>query len=86
MPAIGTHVYANWLGRGSYYPGTITLREGEKVRIQYEDGDQETTNIGALRVVADKVEVPCVNGEAIFAAMDPAGRTFYPVTIVGLEN
>jgi hypothetical protein len=34
-----------------YYPGKITERKAQTVHIQYDDGDQETTLLSAVRVL-----------------------------------
>lgn len=47
----GSRVFANWQGRGVYYPGQITRRNGNAIHISYDDGDQEDTTIGAVRVI-----------------------------------
>ncbi|OQA30859.1 MAG: Caspase domain protein [Betaproteobacteria bacterium ADurb.Bin341] len=46
---LGTRVQCNWKGRGRYYTGTITVKEGNFVHISYDDGDQEDTSIGRCR-------------------------------------
>lgn len=83
---IGSRVYGNWQKRGAYYPGTVTLVTGEKVRIQYEDGDQEATSVSDLRIVAGKPEVACVVGEALFVAIDPTGIFYYPGTVLSVND
>jgi hypothetical protein len=52
-PTWDDHVEANWLGKGTYYPGKVTRRKGEKVHIAYDDGDDEDTTISALRADYD---------------------------------
>lgn len=47
---VGTRVSANWLGEGIYYTGVISLRTGNAVVIQYDDGDVEATTVAAVRV------------------------------------
>jgi hypothetical protein len=83
---IGTRVYGNWRGKGVHYPGTITLVEGERVRVQYEDGDQETTSLGKLKIVPGTIDHACVEGEAIFAALDPGGVFYHPGTVRGFDE
>src|SRR5215510_2991919 len=43
---VGMRAEARFEGGPTYYGGTITLRDGDKVHIQYDDGDQEWANIG----------------------------------------
>ena len=47
---IGDRVYGNWKGQGYYYPGRIAGRRGDRIYIQYDDGDREWTTIGRVRV------------------------------------
>jgi len=53
QPTFGDHVEADWLGKGTFYGGKITKRNGEKVRIEYDDGDCEDTTISYLRADYD---------------------------------
>ena len=53
QPTWGDHVEADWLGKGTYYPGKVTRRKDEKVHIAYDDGDDEDTTISALRADYD---------------------------------
>lgn len=46
----GDKVFAKWKGGKRYFPGTVTSRGGETVSIRYDDGDEETTTLAALRV------------------------------------
>ncbi len=51
---VGDRVLANWEGRGEYYPGRITRRDGRSIDILYDDGDRETTTIDVVRVAPDE--------------------------------
>jgi hypothetical protein len=44
----GMFVMGRWQMGGSFYPGTITKVQGERVHIRYDDGDQEWTTPAAL--------------------------------------
>lgn len=46
---VGTKVQCNWKGKGSYYKGVISSKNGESVHIKYDDGDEEDTTIGRCR-------------------------------------
>ncbi|MEB2845534.1 hypothetical protein GAO09_22650 [Rhizobiales bacterium RZME27] len=47
--AIGTKVECNFKGKGDWYSGTISSLAGEKIGINYDDGDKETTRTGRCR-------------------------------------
>ena len=47
---VGDRVSANWKKGGQYYNGKITSRDGDKIHISYDDGDQEDTTISVVRV------------------------------------
>jgi hypothetical protein len=53
QPTFGDRVEGDWLGKGLYYPGKVVKRKGEKVRIEYDDGDCEDTTISRLRADYD---------------------------------
>ena len=48
---VGSKVFANWKKKGHYYPGRVTQRNGDRIHIQYDDGDKETTTISVVRVL-----------------------------------
>lgn len=48
--AEGNRVEGNWLGGGTYYPGTIAYRGGNLIYIVYDDGDEEETTIARIRL------------------------------------
>lgn len=55
----GTRISGNWLGKGVWYPGVIASRDGDSVKINYDDGDKETTTLSKIRVAfADLPEAP----------------------------
>ena len=47
---VGDTVYGNWKNRGLYYQGRVARRNGDKIRINYDDGDVEDTTIGLVRM------------------------------------
>ena len=49
--AVGDRVFGNWKGKGKYYKGKISTRNGKTIHISYDDGDQETTTISFVRVI-----------------------------------
>jgi hypothetical protein len=53
QPTFGDHIEGDWLGKGKFYGGKIVKRNGEKVRIEYDDGDVEDTTISYLRADYD---------------------------------
>ncbi|SFT96502.1 MULTISPECIES: tudor domain-containing protein [unclassified Mesorhizobium] len=46
---IGMKVQCNYKNAGEWYPGTIASLAGEKIGINYDDGDKETTKTGRCR-------------------------------------
>lgn len=48
--AKGDIVFGNWKSKGRYYRGRIAERSGEKVLIDYDDGDTEWTTVEKVRV------------------------------------
>jgi hypothetical protein len=45
---VGMFVMGRWRMGSEFYPGTITDTEGDRIRIQYQDGDEEWTTPAAL--------------------------------------
>ena len=46
---IGMPVECNFKGQGQWYSGTIASLAGERIGINYDDGDRETTKTGRCR-------------------------------------
>jgi hypothetical protein len=46
----GDRVQSRWLGKTTYYPGTIQERMGNAIYIVYDDGDEEATTVNHVRV------------------------------------
>jgi len=53
---VGDRVFGNWKSRKRYYPGRVTRRDGNKIHISYDDGDQENTTISFVRVLRPRVK------------------------------
>ena len=47
---VGLRVMSRWKMGSQYFPGTVTAVEGERVFVQYDDGDREWTRPAALVV------------------------------------
>jgi hypothetical protein len=47
---VGDKVQGNFKRAGKYFPGKITTRTGDQIHIKYDDGDEEDTTIGMVRV------------------------------------
>jgi hypothetical protein len=47
----GDVVFGNFKGKGKYYRGRIAGRDGDNIFIKYDDGDEEHTVIGRVRVI-----------------------------------
>ena len=48
---VGDRVFARWQRGPAYRPGRITRMQGERIHVQYDDGAQEWTTIGLVRVL-----------------------------------
>jgi hypothetical protein len=47
---VGDRVFCRWKGGPMYFPGEITRKDGERIHVHYDDGDEETTTIRLVRV------------------------------------
>ncbi len=47
---VGQRVQGRWRGGSTYYAGTIDGKDGARAHVAYDDGDQEWTEVGMLRV------------------------------------
>lgn len=47
---VGSRVFGRWRGGNLYYPGVVVQQSGENIYIQYDDGDEEWSLIGLVRV------------------------------------
>jgi WD40 repeat protein len=50
----GDKVKCNWKQRGKYYKGTVAKRIGDKLWINYDDGDKEVTRIRFCDIIPNK--------------------------------
>ena len=48
---VGSRVSCNWKSLGTYYNGTIKRKNGSKVFIKYDDGDEENTRLSKCRAL-----------------------------------
>jgi len=53
--AVGQAVQGRFQGGRSFYPGRVTERRGDAVHILYDDGDEEWTSVGMVRVRREDV-------------------------------
>jgi hypothetical protein len=47
---VGDRIFVRLPGAGSYAPGFVVGRAGEKINVQFEDGSDEQTSLGLVRV------------------------------------
>jgi hypothetical protein len=47
---VGDRVFVRVPGGASYAPGFVLRREGEKINVQFDDGTDEQTSLGMLRI------------------------------------
>jgi hypothetical protein len=55
LPTFHDQVEAKWSKDGKFYKAKITYRNGDKVRVEWEDGTTEETTLRQLRVDADRL-------------------------------
>ena len=48
---VGLRVLGRWQMGWTFYPGAVTLVDGNRIHIQYDDGDREWTTVAALAMV-----------------------------------
>lgn len=46
---VGSKISCNWKGLGTFYPGTVTSRDGDNISVKYDDGDFERTTIRCIK-------------------------------------
>jgi len=46
---VGTKLECNWKNQGCYYPGVIAQMTGERITVNYDDGDKEQITISRCR-------------------------------------
>ena len=47
---VGDTVYCRYQGGLYYFPGHVTDQDGERIHVQYDDGDEEWTTVSMVRV------------------------------------
>jgi hypothetical protein len=47
---VGDRVQCRFKGGPAFYPGEITRKRGEVIRVRYDDGDEETTSVRLVRL------------------------------------
>jgi hypothetical protein len=47
---VGDRVFCRWKGGPQYYPGEVVKKEGERIHVRYDDGDEEWTSVRMVRV------------------------------------
>jgi len=47
---VGSQVFGRWQGGPAYFPGRVDQQDGDRIHIQYDDGDHEWTTISMVRV------------------------------------
>jgi hypothetical protein len=80
----GDRVFGRWRQGEAFYPGQITSRDGEKIHIRYDDGDQETTTLSLVRVRRGAGANPWRVGQRVLAQWGP--EPFYYPGVVGAVN
>lgn len=50
----GDRIDGNWKGQGRYYPGVISSINGDRLNVQYDDGDTEETTAVQVRLSSAK--------------------------------
>jgi hypothetical protein len=48
--SVGDRVFCRWKGGPQYFPGEVTEKDGERIHVRYDDGDEEWTSIRMVRV------------------------------------
>ncbi len=82
--AVGSRVYGNWKNKGWYYAGQIARIKGEKIRIEYDDGDVEETTLGAIRMNLDAPAMRKVGMRGL--ALWEADGYWYPASIITIKD
>jgi hypothetical protein len=47
---VGDRVFCRWKGGPQFYPGEVVQKEGERIHVRYDDGDEEWTSVRMVRV------------------------------------
>jgi hypothetical protein len=84
--AVGSRVFVRFQRGPFYYPGRIARREGERIMVDYDDGQKEDTSIRWVRVRRDAAVLNWKVGQRVLAQWvhDPF---FYPGVVQSIgEN
>jgi Domain of unknown function (DUF4537) len=81
---VGQVVYGNWQNKGLYYEGTVSSRKGDRIHIAYEDGDEEDTTIGRIRLKLESPDAKEV-GCRVFGRWSVDGY-WYPGTVKEIKD
>jgi DUF971 family protein len=76
---VGQRVLGRWQRGPIYYPGKITRVEGERIWIDYDDGDKEATDVAWVRLAPAAFGSPWKVGQRVLAHWRPAGAFFVGV-------
>jgi len=81
----GQRVFGRWQRGPAYYPGRITRRDGDRIHVRYEDGQEESTTIGFVRVSRGPNYNPWKVGQRVLAhwSFEPF---FYPAVVQAIED
>ncbi len=80
---VGARVQCDFKGLGKYYPGVIAGKEGDRVFVRYDDGDEEHTTIGQCRLEADPAGLDV--GARVQCDFKGLGK-YYPGVIASKEG
>lgn len=82
---VGSRVFVRSAGRSEYLLGTVSLMAGEKLGVQLDEGGQETTSLGHIRVTRSQIPVPWRAGDRVLANWPPE-IFFYPAVIRAVDD
>ena len=82
---VKSEVFVRWKKQPIYYFGSVAKKEGERLLIHYDDGDEEWTTTGMLKAVRGKIAALCKPGQHVLA---PSVHPFlwYPGVIGSLMD
>jgi hypothetical protein len=83
--APGDRVFARFQRGPVYAPARIVRRDGERLSIKYDDGKQEDTTIGFVRVLRGPIHNPWRVGQRVLAQWPPE-QFFYPAVVHAVES
>jgi hypothetical protein len=76
-------VQARWQGGQAYYPGRVAWCRGDEIRIDYDDGEQETVSTRLIRVIRPE-DIPWKVGDRVLANWVPE-PFFYPARVTAVS-